>query len=187
MKKSIKFLIVCLFMCSLAFCDSETIQAGIKYTEAQARVEAFKNIENKIDRSIFEDYLKDKNRKENLDFIKQKKTDIENKRLLCPFYLNETLLSYSITYYNNPQMNFYYNILGSLIKFEIVQKGSYPRKTLGYSRYGNLLSVCFEVDEDEQFVYDEKGKLIAHWYKNELVKTDKKFMNKFDIKRGTND
>ena len=58
---------------------------------------------------------------------------------------------------------FYYNILGSLIKVDKIGENDYPRKIYGYSRYGNLISVAFEVNEDEHFIYDENGKLIAHW------------------------
>ena len=81
------------------------------------------------------------------------------------------------------EYTFYYNILGNLIKIDKIINFTYPTKTYSYSRYGNLISVSFSVDEDEQFVYKENGKLLAHWYGNEMVK--KPAALKFiDLKRG---
>ena len=128
----------------------EVIQIGTTYNEASARIEAFKDVNKKIEKEFYKKYLKDPNRKENLEFIEKGILQTDLGRELCPFYLKNTLISYSITYLETPQYNFYYNILGSLAKFDIIKNIDYPRKILGYSRYGNLVSVSFEADENEQ-------------------------------------
>lgn len=179
----LKKIILFLFLTMPVFAQEEVLQAQIKYNEASAKIEAFKDIEKKISKEQFKDFLKDKNKKENLNAIRGEIYKIEN-RYLSPFYIKENLVAYAITYNNIEDKIFYYNILGNLIRFDvIVNINSYPRKTIGYSRYGNLLNVAFEVDKNEQFVYDEHSKLIAHWKDDKTQKTKYKFLKitrKFD-------
>lgn len=143
--------------------EQEIIQGSIKYNESTARIEAFKDIERKIDRHIFKSYLKDPNRKENLKLMAESVYNIDYDRTLCPFYYQNTLISYAVTYYDEPLRVYYYNILGNLIKFEIAEDKFYPKRTFAYSRFGNLLTVNFDIDGTEQFMYEENGKLVAHW------------------------
>lgn len=169
---------------TFAFAKEETIQAGIKYNEATARVEAFKNVERKVEKDIFKDYLKDVNRKENLEKISNYDFNIENERYLCPFYIKNALASYSVTYYNKmEEYTFYYNILGNLIKFDKIVNAQYPIKTYSYSRYGNLISVTFSVDVDEQFIYKENGKLLAHWLETKMIEKPA-YLKLIDLRRG---
>lgn len=186
MKKYVlKMLILALFLTLSAFSKEEPIKASINYTEATARIEAFSGTDLKIDRAFFKDHLKDKNKKENLQAISKNQFLIDS-RGLYPFYIKNSLMSYSINYYETPEYVYYYNILGSLIKFEIKKGDDYPKKSIGYSRNGNLISVAFEVSEKEQFIYDEKGRLIAHWVNNKVMNDTKtnKLLNKMDFKRG---
>lgn len=181
MYKIFLILFLMLFLNSNA---QEMLQTGISYNEATARIEAFKNVEQKIEKEFYKKYLKDENRKENLEFIEKGILQTGKGRDLCPFYLKNTLASYSINYFETPKYNFYYNILGNLIKFDIIQGNSYPRKILGYSRYGNLISVSFEVNQNEQFVYDENGKLSAHWIENVALDKDNKTPKILKLRRG---
>ena len=82
------------------------------------------------------------------------------------------------------EANFYYNILGNLIKVDITNGQNYPKKTYGYSRFGNLISIALEVSEIEQFVYDENGKLIAHWLENEALNKNNKSPKVLKLRRG---
>ena len=78
----------------------ETIEAKIEYNEAKAKIEAFRDVEYKIDKTIFKDYLKDKNYKENINSINNKIAQIED-RYLCPFYIKNTLIAYSGIHLSN--------------------------------------------------------------------------------------
>ena len=173
----------------LLFCNVNaqevSLQAGVKYNEASARIEVFSDVETKIKKEFYKDFLTDKNKKENLDYIEKNIFEIGNKRLLCPFYVKNTLVSYAVVYFDMPEYSFYYNILGKLIKFDISKNNEYPKKVFGYSRFGNLISATLEVDEDEQFVYDENGKLIAHWLYNEVLNKNNKTPKVLKLKRGT--
>lgn len=163
-------LIFTLSVFSFAFAEEEeeVIKAGIKYNEASARIEAFRDLPRKIEKSFYKDYLKDPNRKENIASIKNKEYEIDS-RVLCPFFFKETLLSYAVTYVTEDDTTYYYNIFGNLLRFDIVEHNENYMKTIGYSRYGNLINVSISADNDEQFVYDENGKLIAHWIGEKLV------------------
>lgn len=180
MKKLIIFSLI--FILNLTYAKAEPIQANITYNEATARVEAFKNIERKIDKDFYFDFLIDKNKEENINSIKNKIYEIKE-RYLCPFYIKEIFASYAITYFDRIDNVFYYNTLGKLIKFDIITGDVYPRKILSYSKNGNLISVTFEVSEVEQFVYKENGKLAAHWVDNKL-KDANKLYKLLEIKRG---
>lgn len=161
----------------------EPIQIGITYNEASARVEAFKDVNQKLEKDFYSKYKKDPNRTENIQLIKNEYLIAQN-RTLCPFYLKNTLASYAVMYNDMPNYAFYYNILGNLIKVDITKGESYPKKTFGYSKFGNLISVAFEVSEIEQFVYDENGKLIAHWLDDKLLNKDNKSPKILKLKRG---
>lgn len=176
-------LIVLIMLFSISFAGEEVIQAGIKYNETTAKIEAFKDIKTKLDKDEYKDYLKDPNYKENIEFIKNNILSVESSRELCPFYLRETLASYAVSYYDNPLNTYYYNIFGNLIKIDYINQNSYPKKVLGYSRYGNLISVAFEADENEQFVYDEKGNLEAHWIGSQMVNKNNKEPRFLKLKR----
>ena len=183
-----KKILVLLLLLNFSFCfadDSEqkTIQGGIKYNEATARIEAFKDVQKKIDKKTFKNYLKDPNRKANLENIFKSNYDVDFDRVLCPFYYKKTLISYAVTYYDEPLKVYYYNIFGTLMKFEIIEEGLYPKRTFAYSRYGNLLTVNFDIDGDEQFMYEDNGKLLAHWIGDDY---DGKHSKILKITRGKN-
>lgn len=175
----ILFFILCI---PYVFAEEEVIQGMIKYNESLARIEAFRGVERKIDKDAFKKYLKDPNRKENLEAISKDELIIALDRSLCPFYLKNTLMSYAVTYFDEPLRVYYYNILGNLVKFETVEDGPYPKRTFAYSRYGNLLTVNFDIDGYEQFMYQENGKLIAHWVDNDYY--EGKHSKLFKITRG---
>lgn len=177
------FLLLLLFVFSNTSL-AQTLKAGAKYNEASARIEVFNNIEKKIEKDFYEKYKKDPNKDENILSIKSNILKINN-RYLCPFYIKNTLASYAIMYEEEEKYTFYYNILGNLIKFDIIDSNTYPRKVLGYSRFGNLISASLEIDENEQFVYDENGKLIAHWLDDKVLNKNNKNPKILRLKRGT--
>lgn len=182
-KINLTFIIIFLFQ-NINY--AQAIKAGVKYNEANARIEVFQDIERKINKDIFIKYRKDKNKDLHISLIKSNIFEIKNERTICPFYIKNTLASYALTYENEPNYTFYYNILGNLIKFDIIQNEDYPRKILGYSQYGNLISAGLEIDENEQFIYDENGKLIAHWLDNEVLNKNNKIPKFIKLKRGYN-
>ena len=202
-KKILGFSFILVFSfcsCFLGAKADEPIQAGVKYNEASARIEAFSNVQRKIEKDKFKEefsrYLKDENKKENIASIKEKNFEIvfkdkylkneENTRFLCPFYLDDTLITYAIIYKDKIRYAFYYNVFGSLMKIDIREDLSkdYPKKILSYSRTGKLIGVTFEASDKEQFVYSEKGKLIAHWEDKKMYDKENNIPKFLKIQRG---
>ena len=183
--KKISFLLYLILNLSLiSFAQNkQSLSIKIDYTEASAKIEAFKGIEKKIDKNIIKQYLKDYNWKENIECLEGKVYYPEN-RYLCPFYLKKALISYSINYDDEENITLYYSPLGHLIKYEIITEKNYPRKIIGYSRFGNLMSIAFEINSNEQFIYNKNGKLLAHWKDDKII--DKKFLL-FNLSRGSKD
>jgi hypothetical protein len=68
MYKIFLFLFLMLFLNTQA---QETIKVGIIYTEASARLEAFKDIQQKLEKDFYSKYKKDPNRNENIQLIKK--------------------------------------------------------------------------------------------------------------------
>ena len=181
MKKILFFIIFSLF---LNQANAEVIEASVKYDENSAKTEAFKGVERKIDRTLFADFLHDKNRKENLELMNKKIVE-QNDRFLCPFYLNETIVSYAVTYKNNPINTYYYNVFGSLLKIDIQNNETkFPKRILSYSRFGSLIGVIFETSEEEEFVYDKNGKLLARWLNQDMYNKEDNFPKFLRLKRG---
>lgn len=182
--KLVKFIFIfSLLILNYALAENKTISLKATYTEASAKIEAFKDVERKIEKDFYKKYLKDPNWKENLEYMEAQHFYPSN-RFLCPFYLKKVLIAYSISYDSEDNLVLYYTPLGHLNKFEITNDFNYPRKTLGYSRFGNLITVVFETSENEQFVYNKNGKLLAHWKDDKIV--DKKFLL-YQITRGLKD
>lgn len=169
-------IILAFFIFSFSFAEEqEILSGGIKYNEATAKIEAFKDLPKKINKNAYREYLKDPNKKENISAIEKKQYLIED-RELCPFYFKEILVSYAVNYEDNPTMTFYYNIFGNLVRFDIIENYSDYQRTIGYSKYGNLINVSFAANTDEQFVYDKKGELIAHWVGEKMVDSKSRFI-----------
>lgn len=181
------FIIFFIFLISIS--KAQNIRGGIKYNETAARIEAFKDMQRKIGKEEYKSYLKDPNYKENMENIKNSIFTIKNERFLCPFYAKNTLVMYCVTYIDNLKYTFYYNIFGNLAKFDMepqIQDNNSLEKIYSYSKYGNLISIAVTVNEEEQFIYNKDGKLIAHWEGENLTK--KPNMLKFiDITRGKNE
>ena len=114
-----------------------------------------------------------------------KKIVEQNDRFLCPFYLNETIVSYAVTYKNNSINTYYYNVFGSLLKIDIQNNETkFPKRILSYSRFGSLIGVIFETSEEEEFVYDKNGKLLARWLNQDLYNKEDNFPKFLRLKRG---
>ena len=123
MKKIIILFLI--FGFNFALAQEEVIQAAIKYNEASARVEAFKDVERKVGKDFYKYFLRDENRDENIKSIEDSIYIVNEERYLCPFYIKNILAGYSVTYLDYMEYTFYYNILGRLIKFDKTIISSY--------------------------------------------------------------
>ena len=155
----LKKLILIFFLLSHPVFAQSAISGGIQYNEITAKIEAFSNVKRKIDKEFYKDYLKDPNNKENLELIKNKIYQKDN-RILCPFYLKNTLLTYAIMYDEMPLNVFYYNTLGSLVKFDIVNQSVYPRKVFGVFHNTALEFYSYYIERIENIFLSSIGRVV---------------------------
>lgn len=138
-----------------------SLQGGISYTVDSARIEAFTNIQSRININDYKSYFIDPNYVVNKNVINKHKVKIRDRYIT--FFSDKT---YAIYYKKNKSVQFYYDKNGKLdfISFSINKK--YPIKVLKYDRNGILDSTSLFISNNESFVFDLNKKLIAHWKGN---------------------
>lgn len=172
-----------IFFCLLALClpvSAQTLQGGVSYTEETARQEAFEGVKPlSIVYSVGWEspkYFFDLKAQNNVIGIP--KSNPRVKGIPLPFSF------YSVIYEDEPNKEYiytkYYDKYRILATISGDINSPYPQKYLKYDRYGHLLSIEFNTGY-ESFVYDAKGKLIAHWQGNKGKTVDDKIKIKQNI------
>ncbi len=156
MKKfSYLLILVLLFHPALA----HTLKAGVVYTVQTVRCLAFEGVKKTIDISKYATYLKDSDFEDNKRAVIRKKFNFRDKKIQV---FSDG--SYSVLLKKDPNPYFIYNSDGKLeVIVFCVKTGSYPKKSLSYDVKGNFRSVAYEINKQEQYVFDTNKKLIAHW------------------------
>lgn len=136
------------------------------YTVPVAKAEAFKDVKTYLPAIYYRADLTDKYYDVNMSYMKKQiNSSADQERLLFPFFLGETLISYGVRYSNKPDRVFYYNSKGNLLRIEIDNNNPqiYPKRTITYNNKGNLHTVVLYISEKEQYNFDGKGNLVVHW------------------------
>ncbi|MBD5401214.1 hypothetical protein HDR58_00210 [bacterium] len=71
--------------------------------------------------------------------------------------------SYAVNYNTDPLKVFYYSKNRVLTHIEKRSSVEYPYNAYKYDINGNLINLSIRISEDETFIYEPKGQLIAHW------------------------
>ena len=71
------------------YLTAHSLEAGVKYSDMRAKIEAFKDVQKKIDKDLFKKYKKDKNKDENISLIEKNILNTKG-RQLYPFYYKKT-------------------------------------------------------------------------------------------------
>lgn len=164
MKKNIIFILLLLIL-GLQTNASDTLLTGsVVYTLETAKREAFTDLDLKIDKNILKEYLIDKNNKANQEAL-SKGIQIDGRQIMSFQTTRGFVKGYTVIYDKEPQYVYYYTTSGYLAGFDVDNNiGNFPYKVGKYHPItGNLISVAFYVSESEQYVYNKKGKLKAHW------------------------
>lgn len=169
------FTVFCLLLSFIFILSSSaqtTLQTGIEWTEDSARVEAMKNIEKKLDLSIYKSV--DPAFVENLQAREFNDIKIANRQVT---FFEQGY--YAVAYDGEKNVN-YYKPDGSLQKVSICSEvfgdnAIYPRKCVEYGYpEGRFLTVSLDVSPDESFVFQLDGVLLHHWKGNEGIDTRRK-------------
>ncbi len=150
-------IILCILIIQPAF--SETFLTGkIDYTVNSAREELLNTETPKISPTLISQNIIDKNYKENLKYFLQGNINLKDRTLA--FFSDST---YAVMYNDDKLHVWYYSKDGTLNYAETKDKLDYPYKSYKYSLSGELINMGLRISKGETFIYDPKGKLIAHW------------------------
>ena len=166
-------LFLCIYLLIQPFVFSYTLKAGITYTVESARIQAFTDVPLSINITNYKNHLIDSNYYKNIDAIKSNKYKFRDRYLT---YFSDK--QYGVTYRNNKQISFYYDMNGHLCDISLLINKNYPIKIVKYDVQGNLVTTALAISNNESYVFDLNKKLISHWIGNncyneqgELVKT----------------
>ena len=165
-KKTLLIIFAFFFICMPV--NAYTLQGGVEYTVDKARIVAFDNAPQSINKNEFGAYLNDKFYFSSIGYINGN-ISVAVARKVVPFYDKGKLSFYGVQYDNDPSKKYYYSPKGKLLKYEInTFKGEYPYKTMAYDTQGKLLNINLVVSDHESFLFDKNKKLIGHWLNNQF-------------------
>ena len=159
MKKYLVILFIFVFFMSTA--EARTIKAGVTYTFADAKRDAFKGVSKKININKYGKVLKDPFYEENKMLLKLGKNEADNR-----YIIGFSIGGYAYAYKKAKTVAYYYTDEGDLENIGISSSPDYPKRTIKYDIKGILSDVAIELSDKEQFVFDADKKLIGHWIKN---------------------
>lgn len=138
--------------------NSKVITGEIQYSANTARDEVFTQKAVSFDRETIKANIYDYNKAENQIALLKGVTELKD-RTLALFSDG----SYGVIYKQNPLDVFYYNSDGILTHNEKKDSLNYPYKSYKYTTNGKPVNMSLRVSEDETFIFEPNGKLIAHW------------------------
>ncbi len=166
LKKTLLVFATLFFICMPV--NAYTLKGGVEYTVDKARIIAFDNAPQSINKNEFGAYLNDKFYFSSIGYINGN-ISVAVARKVVPFYDKGKLSFYGVQYDNDPSKKYYYSPKGKLLKYEInTFKGEYPYKTMAYDTQGKLLNINLVVSDHESFLFDKNKKLIGHWLNNQF-------------------
>ena len=165
--KYLIFLII--FLGLYAPVNAEVLKGGVSYTVDEIRKIAFQDVSSKIDINEYKKYFVfEKNTEKKLGLL----------NIFAPYRITTRFSngSYAVRYKKDSERAYYYDSSGHLKKIDFMTKDK--TKQVSYDNKGNLDSVGLALPGNEQYIFDNKGKLYAHWIgkncyneKGELVMT----------------
>lgn len=134
----------------------------------------FENIAKTIDTKQFSDDKKDKDRNLNEYFVKNNILSLPDRKLTGFYIFDKILYAYAIRYENKKKNIYYYDALGDLRYFDVLEKpyDQYPYKAYQYDAKGKLKGVTYYESEDDQYAFKADGKFYCRWYQDKCY--DKK-------------
>ena len=171
------FIVIILVFLTCLPSDSQIITGGVEYSVEEARSSVLQNPQAPLSKQVVRNYILDTDRVENLTALLQGITKLNDRTLA---YFSDG--SYGVNYADNPKQVWYYTNNGILMHSEIRTSLEYPYKSYKYTPDGVLVNMSLRVSEDETFIFNRSGGLIAHWVgencydeNNSIIMTRKRF------------
>ena len=152
------FLILVLILFFAVPVSAKIITGGVEVSVEQAREEIFSDSTPNLDFRLIRANFFDNNRAENITTLLKGVTELKD-RTLAKFSDG----SYGVIYKENPTDVFYYSFDGVLIYYDKKSFLTFPYKTYKYTPLGKLVNTSLRVSDEESFIFENSGKLLAHW------------------------
>ena len=150
------FLVILILFSFMLPSGAEMLTGGIKYSAEDARIE-LQNNKPSAD-FLFIASIEDEYYDENLSYLLKGDTKLKD-RTIAKFSDG----SYGVNYNNDPEHVWYYDRGGVLINAEVRTSTTPPYRTYKYDPDGTLVNMTMRVSEDETYIFNPYGQLIAHW------------------------
>ena len=117
-------------------------------------------LKGEIEYSSFniQDYLSDKDFKENQNCLIGNTEEYNNRRVVR--FSDGT---YGIKYFEFPLYSFYYTKNGILTSYTRREKPGFPSEVKKFKANGKLIYTGYQISENESYWFSQSGKMIAHW------------------------
>jgi hypothetical protein len=134
----------------------------------------FKDVKTIIDKEEFKQLRKDPDVLDNRYFLKNKIRNLSDRSIAGFYFLDVIPFAYGIKYKSDKYHIYYYDMLGHIVYFDILDKpyDEFPHKSYQYSKDGKLQAVYYYLSEYDQYAYKANGKFAGRWYYDKLY--DKK-------------
>lgn len=134
----------------------------------------FDKLQKQINTQEFAEHKKDKDWVSNEYFVKNNMLSLQDKKLAGFYIFGKILYIYAIKYENQKKNIYYYDAMGNLRYFDILEKpyDEYPYKSYQYDNKGKLKGTTYYVSEDDQYAFKADGKFYCRWYQDKCY--DKK-------------
>lgn len=154
--KNFIFALLIIFLTSPV--QGAVITGGVEYSVTDAQNIILQDNPKPLNTIFVQDNLYDNNRNQNIQNMLKGFTDLKD-RTLAHFSDG----SYGVIYKNNPLTVLYYSNDGVLTHTEERTSLNYPYKSYKYNTQGKLVNMSLRTSENETFIFNKSGNLIAHW------------------------
>lgn len=134
------------------------ISGGVDMTDYKVRDNVFQSPIIQPDYNLLNSHIFDINNSQNKMNLLKGYTNLKDRTLA---YFSDG--TYGVIYCDNPMYVWYYENNGVLIYFDIKSSLDLPCNTYKYSVGGKLLNISSRISKTESYVFDIRGKQIAHW------------------------
>lgn len=156
-----RFILILLSLTFFLPVNAQIITGEVEYNAELAREEVFSKPVQKIGFDKIRNRFYDSDNTENLNNLYKGITELKDRKLAKFSDGN-----YGVQYYDDPMFSWYYSSNGKLINFTQKDSTDYPCRITKFKPDGSIANTGYRVSDKESFIFNPRGKLLAHWLGN---------------------
>ena len=154
-----RFILLILFLLFILPCNAQIITGEVEYNTNSQMISGKQT--QKISFNKIRNHFFDSNNVENLNYLFKGITELKDRKLA-----RFSDGSYGVQYYDDPLFSWYYSSNGKLINFIQKDTENYPSRFTKFKPDGSVSNTGYRISQNESYIYDKEGKLLAHWIGN---------------------